>query len=150
MPKMKGKPVAADDEEDTPVAGRTAKKKSTEPGVMYPISERTLNLTSPGGQPHYARLEMAIEFAIPRGAKAQKAGAEAKSPVPLVPILEPVEAHKAQIDDLLVRVVGSKTMDQMTTNEGREALKQELLDGVTEIVDSPEATSVYILRLIVQ
>lgn len=162
FPMLKGKPAAdaADRDEDEPVAAVTKKKpkrKAAEPGLIFPVSERVLNLTSSDGAPHYARIELALEFEVPAGAKVAKGrgssggNGEAKETGPaLDPLLEPVMARKVQIDDMLVRIIGSKTVGEMTTNEGREALKQEVLTALEEMVVSPEPVGVYIVRLIVQ
>lgn len=156
MPMMKGKPAQALDEE--PATTAQAKKKSKhapEPGLMYPIPERVLNLSSSAGMPHYARIELAIEFERPANAppppKAKKEGAAKDgAAAPLDPALEPVAARKAQIDDALIRIVGTKTMESMTTAEGRDALKQEFLAAIEEMVTKPLPVQVYIVRLIVQ
>ncbi len=162
FPMLKGKPAAdaADAEEDEPVAAAAAKKpkrKTAEPGLIFPVSERVLNLTSTDGAPHYARIELALEFAPPAGSKpAKSGGAEgghgaAKSTEPVLdPLLEPVSARKVQIDDMLVRIIGSKTLTEMTGNEGRDALKQDILGALQEMIVSPEPVGVYIVRLIVQ
>lgn len=159
LPMLKGAPAAALDDEGEPVAAATTKKKpkkAHEPGLIYPMPERVLNLVGTAGAPHYARIELAIEFeksAVVKGAKAaapagkHAAGAADAS---IDPALEHVVERKAQIDDLLVRIIGTKTVDEMTTTEGREALKQQLLDGVFALVSEPEPTAVYIVRLIVQ
>lgn len=158
VPKLRGKPAPVDDEE--PVATAAAKKKprrgaQAEPGLIYPLPERVLNLAGPAGTPHYARIELALEFAKPKdanGAKQAKKGeAAAKAgAAPLDPALEPVVARKAQLDDVLVRLVGTRTVEVMTSADGKEALKQEIVAAVEEIVPAPELLNVYIVRLIVQ
>lgn len=164
LPMIKGKPAVALDEEEeepTPVAATKKKHKNTahEPGLIYPLPERVLNLATTGGVPHYARIELALEFARPANAKPAKAakggghgghGAATAEP-PLDPALEPVVHRKAQIDDALLRILGTKTVEEMTSSEGREQLKGEILEAVAEIVGrKPEIIGVYIVRLIVQ
>lgn len=151
MPMLKGKPVQAVEDETETVSRSKKPKKPAEPELVYPISERVLNLMSTNGSPRFARIEMAIEFEAPKGAKVAKAGkGEAKGPPPLNPLLEPVEARKVQIDDLVLRIIGSKTLEQMTTNEGKEAVKQELLDELEKMIEKPVPINVYIVRLVVQ
>src|SRR5438067_570221 len=84
-----------------------------EPGMIYTVSERVLNLVPSGGVPHYARIELAIEFQRPPGTKPPKAvpGEKKSTAPPAEPGLDPVVAHKVQIEDAVVRVVGSKTLD---------------------------------------
>lgn len=166
MPMMKGKAAPAptpaasagvDDNADPSATPHAKKKKrATEPGLMYPLSERVLNLAaSPSGGPHFARIQLTLEFdrpAVGPGSKPPAANAAAaKSTAPVLePGLEPVTARKAQIDDAIVRIVGSKTLEMMTSDDGRQALKQEIMDAVTEIVPSPDIAAVYINNLIVQ
>ncbi|MFN8557066.1 MAG: flagellar basal body-associated FliL family protein [Dehalococcoidia bacterium] len=162
LPMVRGNAAGQAAEDDEPVATAPAKKKSkrpAEPGLMYPMPDRVLNLTSSGGVPRYARIELMIEFEKPHDEKSAKKGekkeegghAPAKgAAAPLDPALDPVVARKAALDDALVRVVGSKTAEEMTTAEGREAVKRELLAAVEEIVPAPAPLSVYIVRLVVQ
>lgn len=162
LPMLKSKPAAsaaATATVDAPAdagATPTAKKhrRTSEPGLMYPLPERVLNLTPTGGMPHFARIELALEFApdTPNGAKPKPAAAAAKagSATPLDPALEPVTKYKAQIDDALVRIIGSKTMEAMTSADGKAALKQEILDTVSTIVPKPDLIGVYIVQLVVQ
>jgi hypothetical protein len=154
MPMMKGKPAAAttDDEEDVETVAKTPAPHV--PGLIYPMKERVLNLSGSGGTPHYARIEVAVEFKMPKGAKPAKAGAGGHDAAPkedaLDPLLEPVAARKAQIDDLLVRIVGAQTLEKLTSAEGKEALKNELLAEVKELVTKPQPVAVYIVKLVVQ
>jgi hypothetical protein len=126
---------------------------------MYPISDRVLNLATVGGQPHFARVEMTLEFLAPDTTAAKKTeekkaeaahGSGTTSAAPLDPALEPVNAYKPLIDDALVRIFGAKTVEGLTSAEGKEALKTEILEAVTEIVPKPDIVGVYIIRMIVQ
>jgi flagellar basal body-associated protein FliL len=151
MPMLKGKPAAAtNEEEDTEAVAKTPAPHV--PGLIYPMKERVLNLTPSGGTPHYARIEIAVEFKMPKGAKPAKAGAGhgASTEDVIDPLLEPVVARKAQVDDLLVRIVGAQTLEKLTSAEGKEALKNELLAGVKELVTKPQPVAVYIVKLVVQ
>ncbi len=160
LPMMKGKPAKAVEDDDEPVAAAQVKKKKAkrpaEPGLMYPMAERVLNLASSGGAPHYARIELAVEFEKPKEPARPAKKAEAKGEKgkdagpPLDPALEPVAERKALIDDALVRILGTKSVEGMTSAEGREALKQEMLAAVEAIVPEPAPLAVYIVRLIVQ
>ena len=162
LPMLKGKLVeAVHEDEDEPVAAAAVKKKTkrhAEPGLIYPLPDRVLNLSSSGGAPRFARIELALEFDKPAAAAHGKSAKHAKpeahgakeGAAPVDPALEPVAARKAQIDDALVRIIGSKTLESMTTSEGKEALKEEILDAVTEIVPTMDLLNVYIVRLVVQ
>lgn len=121
------------------------------PGLMYPVSERVLNLASTGSTPHYARLQMTIEFARPAGSKPATAPKAATgSAVPLDPLLDPVQAHSAEIDDVLVRLVGGMTLETITTSAGQDQFKQKLLDQVAQIVPGLDPINAYFQELVVQ
>ena len=152
LPRLQGAPAAAHEEEED-----EEEVHVKAPGLMYPISERVLNIAGSPGMPHYARIELAVEFKKPKGYTAPKAGgggghgAPAKDAAPpLDPALEPVAHHQTQIDDTLVRIIGARSLEDMTTTEGKEQFKKELLAAVNELVGKPQATNVYIVRLIVQ
>ncbi len=159
LPMMKGKPAeAVEDEEEAVHATQTAKKKPKrhDPGLIYPVSDRVVNLAGPPGVRNYARIELAFEFEPPADAKKAKGGggghgAPASSEPVLDPALEPVSHRKVQIDDAVLRIISSKTLEEMTSVEGKEALKVELMEAVDEIVGGkPEIIGVYIVRLVVQ
>jgi flagellar basal body-associated protein FliL len=129
-----------------------ARSEETVPGLMYPVSERVLNLASTGSTPHYARVQMTIEFARPAGSKpaaAPKAAASG-SATPLDPLLDPVQAHSAQIDDILVRLVGGMTLETITTSAGQDQFKQKLLDQVAQVVPGLNPINAYFQELVVQ
>ncbi len=152
LPLVKGKSAEAV-EEDEPVATAKRPRRPAAPGLIYPVSERVVNLAGPPGAPHYARIELALEFEPPRGAKrgnAAEAGGHGDKEPALDPALAPVVARKAQIDDMLLRVISAKSVEQMTSPEGKEALKQEILAALAEIVPEPAPVAVYIVRLVVQ
>jgi len=54
------------------------------------------------------------------------------------------------IDDLIIRVLGAKTKEQISSSVGQEALKAEILEAVSELVPKPQITAVYITCLMVQ
>lgn len=160
MPMMKAKPVAIEDEDEEVAAAPVKKKpkRTAEPGLTYTLPDRVLNLSGPSSALSYARIELVLEFerssehgAAKKEKKEEKAEGEAKGgPPPLDPELEPVAARKVMIDDLIIRVVGAKTREQISSPEGQEALKAEILEAVSELVPNPQVTAVYITRLIVQ
>lgn len=119
--------------------------------MIYPLPERVLTLT-PGsdGAPHYARIELAIAFQRPVGVKPPKVPAAPSTVVVLEAGLAPVEAHKVQIDDALVRVLGAESYTTLATPDGREAFKRDLLAAVQQIVPSPAPQGIYIVDLLVQ
>ena len=162
LPMLSAKPAAkpaADAQADSQSADSTAtprraKRKAPDPGLIYPLKERVLNLSSSGGGQHYARIELAMEFARPDGAKPAKAAADAKgakaTEPPLDPTLAPVTDRLPQINDALVRIIGAKTAEEMTSAEGKDAFKKEFSEAIDAIVPKPDLQAVYIVQLLVQ
>lgn len=158
LPMMKNstppaKPADAADTGDggnsTPTPHKT--KKHPAPGLIYPIAEHVLNLASPDGAPHYARIALALEFTPPDGYKPKPAAAaKGTATPPPDPALAPVEERMPQINDALVRIVGSKTVQQMTSADGKDQFKQDLSAAVSDIVPAPDLQAVYITELVVQ
>src|SRR5690348_15585793 len=78
-PPAKPADAAADSGDSTPTPH---KKKHPAPGLIYPIAEHVLNLASPDGAPHYARIALALEFTPPDGYKPKPAAAEKGTATP--------------------------------------------------------------------
>ncbi len=156
LPMLKGsappaKPADAANTADDGGTPTPHKKKHSAPGLVYPIAEHVLNLASPDGAPHYARIALALEFIPPDGYKPKPAAAEKGTATPPPdPALAPVAERMPQINDALVRIVGSKTVQQMTSADGKDQFKQEFSAAIGEIVPAPDLQAVYITELVVQ
>ena len=61
--------------------------------------------------------------------------------------LEP-DMHK--IRDAVIRVIGSKSLEEVSTPEGREVLKTELRDAINQEVHHKRAENVYFVTFITQ
>ena len=155
LPILKAKPapappLAAQGYEPAATARAQRPRPSGEPGMLYPMKERVLNLSSPPGTTHYARLELALDFARPVGTKPPPVDPKAKPPLPLDPGLQSVADREPQIADAIVRIVGSKTLEGLTSADGKEQLKKDIMNAVLDIVPKPDLQAVYIVNLVVQ
>lgn len=63
-----------------------------------------------------------------------------------------LKAKEPQIRDAVIRVLSSKKSEEVLTPEGKEALKEELVEALNEAVgfDEPPITNVYFTEFIVQ
>lgn len=61
-----------------------------------------------------------------------------------------VEEHKPQILDLLISVLATKEVDELTSAEGRVALKDELLNGIHEDVGLEQVSRVFFTEFVIQ
>jgi len=60
--------------------------------------------------------------------------------------------RESQIKDAIIRVLSSKKADELLTAEGKERLKDELIEGVNEAVglEEPPVVGVYLTEFIIQ
>jgi flagellar basal body-associated protein FliL len=60
--------------------------------------------------------------------------------------------REIQIKDTLLRVLSSKKAEDVLTAEGKERLKEELIEGLNEAValEEPPLTGVYFTEFIIQ
>lgn len=97
------------------------------------------NLKAPPNTPKYARVIIAFEFADPDRKYVGVSGTAAivAKNVEFAEELEP-EMHK--VLDVVTRVFGSNTIDQVATTEGKEKLKADLMAGLNaELHEQVEA-----------
>ncbi len=61
-------------------------------------------------------------------------------------------ARDTQIRDVIIRILSSKTAAEVLTQEGKERLKEELVEGINEAsgMEEPPVTSVFFTDFIVQ
>ena len=61
-------------------------------------------------------------------------------------------ARETQIRDVIIRILSSKHADDLLTQDGKERLKEELLEGINEAVglEEPAVTGVYFTEFIIQ
>jgi flagellar FliL protein len=111
-----------------PAAEKEAEEVEIIPGEMATIEPITLNLADG----HYLRLGVGVEL------------------VEGVPAGEFLEGgHAAKFKDLMIAEVGDLTMADVTTTEGREALKGTLRDGAHELFEE-EFSEIYLTEAVVQ
>jgi flagellar FliL protein len=111
-----------------PAEEKEAEEVEIIPGEMATIEPITLNLSDG----HYLRLGVGVEL------------------VEGVPAGEFLEGgHAAKFKDLMIAEVGDLTVDQVTTSEGREALKETLRGGAHHLFEE-EFSELYFTEAVVQ
>ncbi|MCC7365466.1 MAG: flagellar basal body-associated FliL family protein [Dehalococcoidia bacterium] len=100
-----------------------------------------LNLKSTGTGQAYAKVEIALEFEDP---DLEFLGVSGHA---LVLKNEEFASHMEtevhRIRDAISRVIGAKTLAEVSTVEGREALKEELIEAINEEMHTHHVASVY-------
>jgi flagellar basal body-associated protein FliL len=127
-------------------------------GYMIPLDTKVVNLAA-DSEYEYAKVGVTIElrpessdfYAMAGAAREPLAAAKVKEMAELLPVL----------DDAVAKIVAAKTSQELTSAEGREALRQEILEalraatekpapsGLTEPV-KPEVIDVYFTDLVMQ
>jgi hypothetical protein len=107
-----------------------------------------LNLKAPSTAPKYVKAVIALEFEAedPPWIGLKGAALEAKN-AHFAEELQP-EMHK--ILDSVATVIGSKTADEVSTTEGREHLKAELIEAINHHLHGHKVEQIYFETFITQ
>ena len=112
----------------------TEQQLAEAPKPTVKLEERVLNLKAPSTAPNYVKTTIALEFSDPKhtylGAKG--AAIEAKD----LAYAADLKADMPRVWDAIIQVVGGKTADQVSTPDGRDKLKTELIDAVNAKLDA--------------
>lgn len=100
-------------------------------GPTYAAGQFTLNLSSAGNQPRFIRTEVVLE------ASDKKVVAE-------------LEKRQPQIRDQLITVIRSRTAEQLSSENGIEILRYDIMKSMNSFIPKGEVTDVFFIDLIVQ
>lgn len=123
-------------------------------GVLLNMSTKIINLADPGGR-KYIRLTVVLEFAPPPvvesgGAKGGGHGGGEEEADPNAAFLESINPYVPQMDDIVITILSTKTYEQLYTAEGKEALRQEIMNQINERIEAVDVISVYFTEFVVQ
>lgn len=121
-------------------------------GVMFNMSTKIINLADPSGR-KYIRLTIVLEFAPPKEATTAKSsgsghGAEAASATD--DFAAQINARMPIMDDAVITLLSTKSFDELYTAEGKERLRQELMQAIAERVPEYSLISIYFTEFVVQ
>jgi len=102
-----------------------------DPGPIQAYPPFLVNLADPGGN-RYLKITVSIELSKDKNFPAE------------------VTAKEPRIKDIIISVVTSKTFDEVSTFQGKVALKQEMIRRLNAIMSNGRVTDVYITEFIVQ
>jgi flagellar FliL protein len=127
---------------------RAAADKAKPPvTVMYPTKERIVNLTDKTTT-KYLKVSLTLEFIDsklkdpPRGLAVTAQQTE---------FAAEMSGHAAVIDDALVTTLSSKSSVDLFKSDGKDALKNELMDKVNHALhDEEKVVNVYFTSFIIQ
>jgi len=101
-----------------------------EVGPMYPLDTFTVNLLSESGR-RYLKVEMNLELS------GEELGPE-------------MEKKTAVIRDVIIRLLSSKSLEEISTAKGKEKLKEQLVDQVNMRLRDGHINNVYFTEFVIQ
>jgi len=101
-------------------------------GVMIPIDEFVVNLANPG-ETKYLKFSLVLEAPIKNGDLETE-----------------IENSVPKIRDTIITILSSKTVDEISTPQGKLSLKQELLRRINFFLTKGKLLDVYISEFIIQ
>jgi flagellar basal body-associated protein FliL len=115
--------------------------------VMYPTKERVVNLMDKQTS-HYLKVQLTLEF-IDTKLKEPPKGDAVKAQQD--EFAKDMQGYSAVIDDALTTTLSSHTSSDLLKPDGKDSLKQELLQNVNHALhDDEKAVSVYFTSFIIQ
>ncbi|MEA1919614.1 MAG: flagellar basal body-associated protein FliL [Campylobacterota bacterium] len=110
-------------------SGRTSGSFS-EIGPMFPLDNFTVNLLSESGR-RYLKVQMNLELS------GEELGAE-------------LDTRKAVIRDIIIRLLSSKSLEEISTSKGKEKLKDQIVDQLNMRLQDGQINNVYFTEFVVQ
>jgi len=104
--------------------------ESTEVGLMYPLDIFTVNLLSESGR-RYLKVEMNLELE-----------GEELSPE--------LEQKKPVFRDIIIRILSSKSLEEISTSKGKEKLKEQIVSELNTRLKDGKVKNVYFTDFVVQ
>lgn len=103
---------------------------STEVGLMYPLDGFTVNLLSESGR-RYLKVEMNLEL-----------GGDELSPE--------LDTKKAVFRDIIIRILSSKSLEEISTIKGKEKLKEQIVNELNMRLKDGKVKNIYFTDFVVQ
>ncbi len=105
-------------------------RKLSEIGVLYPLDTFTVNLKSDSGR-RYLKVTMDLEL------DTQDLTAE-------------LDQKTAVIRDRIIRILTSKTLEEVTSRKGKDKLTQQIKDTLNAMLDHGQIKGVYFTEFVIQ
>ena len=128
--KVKEKPVKETKTKKTSSLSLSDTRKLNEIGVLYPLDTFTVNLKSDNGR-RYLKVTMDLELS------SQELTAE-------------LDNKTAVIRDRIIRILISKTLEEVSSRKGKEKLTAQIRDTLNAMLDQGEIQGVYFTEFVIQ
>jgi flagellar protein FliL len=99
-------------------------------GPMFPLDNFTVNLLSESGR-RYLKVQMNLELS------GEELGVE-------------LDTKKAVIRDIIIRLLSSKSLEEISTGKGKEKLKDQIVDQLNMRLSDGHINNVYFTEFVVQ
>jgi len=156
-----GNPVeAAVDEHGNPIAAAAAAPKidmNSPPvppalpvpgeGVLFDVGTKVINLADPGGR-RYLKVGIVLEFA-PHDTAWYSMANERRAELQALFETE-MGSKQPVIEDLVISIISSKSFEQVYTLEGKEGLRQEIINRINQLLPTQLVMYVYFNEFVVQ
>ncbi len=113
-----------------PIGGSDTVRPFTEIGLMFPMDTFTVNLLSDSGR-RYLKVEMNLEI------DGEELAAE-------------LDNKKAVIRDIIIRLLSSKSLDEISTAKGKDKLKEQITDQLNLRLRDGHINNVYFTEFVIQ
>lgn len=127
--KVQSAPASAKKSYSSSAIGEDNRKLS-EIGVLYPLDTFTVNLKSDSGR-RYLKVTMDLELS------SQDLTAE-------------LDNKTAVIRDRIIRILTSKTLEEVTSRKGKDKLTQQIKDTLNSMLDQGQIQGVYFTEFVIQ
>lgn len=111
-------------------SGDSHGESSTEVGIMFPLDLFTVNLLSESGR-RYLKVEMNLEL------EGEELAIE-------------LEKKKPVLRDIIIRILSSKSLEEISTAKGKESLKEQIVSELNKRVKDGKIKNVYFVDFVVQ
>ena len=155
-----GNPVeGAVDEHGNPVAAAAAPKLDLDSppvppalpvpgeGVLFDVGTKVINLADPGGR-RYLKVGIVLEFA-PHDTAWYTMATEQRAELQALFETE-MGTKQPVIEDLVISIISSKSFEQVYTLEGKEGLRQEIINRINQLLPTQLVMYVYFNEFVVQ
>ena len=137
---------AAASEETTTTAAETHDFIPGE-GIMVPMSTKIINLVDPGGR-RYIRVTVVVEVA-PDNPEYESLPEEEKIAYETA-FEEKLNSRLPIMDDTVITLLSTKTYEDLYTADGKEKLRTEILETLSEKLVDLHILSIYFTEFVVQ
>jgi flagellar basal body-associated protein FliL len=115
-------------------------------GIIVTTGTKIINMAGTNGN-KYIRVAISLEF-VPPDAGYAKMAAEAKTAY-LAEFNAEIAAKQPVIDDTIITTISLKTFDNLYTADGKEKLRNELLEKLSEKMHGEEVLAVYFTEFVI-